>query len=182
MLLGYARVSTQEQDLNSQIHKLNEIGCKKIFTDKISGAKFKRNGLTDLFNVAREGDTIVVLKLDRLGRSLKDIIELFNKFNDLGLKFKSITENIDTTTPAGKLLFHLTASFGEFERDIIRQRTRIGLEAARAKGKWGGRPKKTTIETIAQAKALHDSKQYNTKEILEKLGCGRATYYKMLHM
>lgn len=180
MLIGYARVSTNKQDLDAQKMKLEQAGCKRIFTDVISGSKFKRKGLDEMFNVCRKGDTIVVLKLDRLGRSLSDLIDLFKKFKEKGLKFKSICENLDTSTATGTLIFQITGAFAEFERNIIRQRTKIGLESARAQGRLGGRPSVMSSEKIKMAKALNKDKQLKVKDILKTLGVSRRTYYKMI--
>src|SRR5438552_7799221 len=140
MLIGYARVSTQEQTLDLQKDALEKIGCSKIFTDVISGAKAERKGLEEAQNFLREGDTLVVWRLDRLGRSLKHLIETITELNNRKIGFKSIQENIDTTTSGGKLVFHIFGALAEFEREIIRERTQAGLTAARARGRLGGRP------------------------------------------
>jgi DNA invertase Pin-like site-specific DNA recombinase len=144
MLIGYARVPTQDQTLNLQKDALKKIGCKKIFTDTASGAKQERKGLEEVQNFLREGDTLVVWRLDRLGRSLKHLIETITELNNRNIGFKSLTENIDTTTSGGKLVFHIFGALAEFERDIIRERTQAGLIAARARGRKGGRPKALT--------------------------------------
>lgn len=184
MLLGYCRVSTAKQDLTAQKMKLRDAGVKEenIYTDVISGAKFDRKGLKEMMKMSREGDTIIVLKLDRLGRSLSDLISLFKTFDEKGLKFLSICENIDTSTPSGKFMFQITGAFAEFERNIIRQRTMIGLEAARAMGRIGGRPTVMTAAKTEMAKALHSNKNLRVSEILETLGVSRGTYYKMLNI
>src|SRR3954467_5036994 len=140
MLVGYARVSTTDQTLELQHDALTKAGCTKIFTDTASGAQTEREGLTEAISYVRAGDTLVVWKLDRLGRSLKDLITRIRELNDRKIGFRSITENIDTTTSGGKLIFHIFGALAEFERDIIRERTNAGLEAARARGKLGGRP------------------------------------------
>src|SRR5438874_6412362 len=145
MLIGYARVSTQDQTLNLQKDALEKIGCTKIFTDVISGATEERRGLQEALEYVREGDTLVVWRLDRLGRSLKHLIETINKLNNRKIGFKSITENIDTTTSGGKLIFHIFGALAEFERDIIRERTNAGLQAARARGRRGGRPRTAAL-------------------------------------
>jgi DNA invertase Pin-like site-specific DNA recombinase len=147
MLIGYARVSTQDQTLNLQMDALETIGCTKIFTDTISGSATQRSGLDEVLEYVREGDTLVVWKLDRLGRSLKHLIETITNLNNRNIGFKSITENIDTTTSGGKLIFHIFGALAEFERDIIRERTNAGLQAARARGRIGGRPKVKTLDT-----------------------------------
>src|SRR2546428_930667 len=141
MLIGYARVSTQDQTIHLQKDALEKIGCTKIFTDTISGAKAGRPGLTEALAYVREGDTLVVWRLDRLGRSLKHLIETITALNNRKIGFKSIQENIDTTTSGGKLIFHIFGALAEFERDIIKERTQAGLQAARARGRLGGRPK-----------------------------------------
>jgi DNA invertase Pin-like site-specific DNA recombinase len=152
MKIGYARVSTKEQNLALQLDALEKEGCKKIFQEKISGAKADRPELKKMIDQLREGGVIITWKLDRLGRSLRDLVNLMNEIQDKGAGLKSLNDSIDTTTPHGKLTFHLFASLAEFERDIIRERTRAGLEAARARGRKGGRPKGLSKE--AQDKAM----------------------------
>lgn len=180
MLIGYSRVSTNDQSLNSQLDKLKQYGCKKIYTDIISGSKSNRSELNNMLEYVREGDTIVVYRLDRLGRNLKDLINLINIFQDKKVGFRSITENIDTTTPTGKLMFHIAGAFAEFERNIIRERTKAGLESARARGKKGGRPKKITEEKIRISKMLYQNKELNINTIVKQLGVCKATFYKMI--
>src|SRR5919106_2295855 len=148
MLIGYARVSTQDQTLNLQKDALKKIGCSKIFTDTASGTKEERKGLEDALNYVREGDTLVVWRLDRLGRSLKHLIETITELNNRKIGFKSIQENIDTTTSGGKLVFHIFGALAEFEREIIRERTKAGLTAARSRGKVGGRPKVLSLKEV----------------------------------
>jgi DNA invertase Pin-like site-specific DNA recombinase len=140
MLIGYARISTHEQNLDLQEDALKAAGCKKVYTDKTGGAKSERPGLEKALADARPGDTLVVWKLDRLGRSLKHLIETVTDLSHRGVGFKSLQENIDTTTSGGKLVFHVFGALAEFERDIIRERTLAGLAAARARGRKGGRP------------------------------------------
>src|SRR5256884_9466727 len=140
-LIGYARVSTQDQNLHLQKDALTKAGCEKIFTDTISGSTQERKGLDEALSFLRSGDTLVVWKLDRLGRTMKHLIDTVTQLKDKGIGFKSLTENIDTTTPGGKLIFHVFGSLAEFERDLIRERTQAGLLAARARGRNGGRPK-----------------------------------------
>jgi DNA invertase Pin-like site-specific DNA recombinase len=135
MLIGYARVSTTDQTLDLQKDALKKAGCSKIFTDTASGAKAERTGLDEALNYVRSGDTLVVWKLDRLGRSLPHLIETITGLNNRGIGFKSITEAIDTTTSGGKLIFHIFGALAEFERDIIRERTQAGLNAARSRGR-----------------------------------------------
>jgi DNA invertase Pin-like site-specific DNA recombinase len=147
MLIGYARVSTSDQTLDLQKDALQKTGCDRIFTDTASGAKAERTGLDEAISHLREGDILVVWRLDRLGRSLKHLIETITALNNRDIGFKSITEAIDTTTSGGKLIFHIFGALAEFERDIIRERTQAGLNAARARGRKGGRPKALTPST-----------------------------------
>ena len=153
MLIGYARVSTSDQTLDLQKDALDKAGCDRIFTDTASGAKAERVGLDEALSYVRPGDTLVVWRLDRLGRSLKHLIETITGLNDRKIGFKSITEAIDTTTSGGKLIFHIFGALAEFERDIIRERTQAGLTAARARGRLGGRPKSLTAWRRPPARA-----------------------------
>jgi DNA invertase Pin-like site-specific DNA recombinase len=179
MKIGYARVSTTEQREELQVDALKKAGCEKIFIDKSTGAKFDRKGLTEARTFVRKGDSFVVWKLDRLGRSLKDLIETVNTLNDQGVEFISLTENIDTTTSGGKLVFHLMAALAEFERNIIRERTRAGLEAARSRGRNGGRPKKLkTDKKISLVRSLYADKSHSIDEICSTLGISRRTLYR----
>lgn len=150
MLVGYARVSTLEQNLDLQIDALTQAKCEKIFKDTISGAKSERPGLSQAMEFMREGDVLVVWKLDRLGRSLRDLIDIVSTLRQRGIGFRVLQEAIDTTTPAGELIFHIFGALAEFERALIRQRTRAGLAAARARGRKGGRPRKFTREQERQ--------------------------------
>jgi len=156
MLIGYARVSTSEQNLDSQMDALTEAGCEKIYADKMSGAKADRPELRKAIGDVRVGDTLVVKKLDRLGRSIKNLIELINELHNKKVGFKSLSENIDTTTSGGKLIFHIFGALAEFERDIIHDRTIAGLKAARVRGRQGGRPRKITDKLIQQMKTLRN--------------------------
>jgi DNA invertase Pin-like site-specific DNA recombinase len=158
MLIGYARVSTTDQTLDLQKDALEKAGCSRIFTDTASGAKAERIGLDEAMSHLREGDTLVVWRLDRLGRSLKHLIETITALNNRKIGFKSITEAIDTTTSGGKLIFHIFGALAEFERDIIRERTQAGLNAARARGRKGGRPKALTPKKAQQALTLYNDK------------------------
>src|SRR5437763_13738202 len=183
MLIGYARVSTQDHTLNLQKDALEKIGCSKIFTDTASGAKAERKGLEEALEYVREGDTLVVWRLDRVGRSLKHLIETITNLNNRKIGFKSITENIDTTTSGGKLVFHIVGGLAEFERDIIRERTNAGLQAARARGRLGGRPKAlNTPKKVAMAQALYDNKNNTIDEICRTLNISRATLYRYIHV
>src|SRR5438477_7242237 len=168
MLIGYARVSTQDQTINLQKDALEKIGCSKIFTDTISGATTERKGLDEALEFLREGDTLVVWKLDRLGRTLKHLIETVTDLSQRNISFKSLTESIDTTTSNGRLIFNIFASLAEFERDLIRERTKAGLQAARARGRVGGRPKAQTLNTpkkVARVQSLYDNKDNTIDEI-----------------
>lgn len=182
MLVGYARVSTADQTLNLQKDALEKAGCKQIFTDIASGAKAERKGLEEALNYAREGDTLVVWRLDRLGRSLKHLIETVTVLNKRGIGFKSITENIDTTTSGGKLVFHIFGALAEFERDIIRERTQAGLTAARARGRKGGRPKALTPRKAQMAQELYQNKNNTIDEICRTLSISRATLYRYINI
>src|SRR5207248_5972962 len=183
MLVGYARVSTSEQTLDLQKDALEKIGCTKIYSDVVSGAKEERKGLQEALEYVRGGDTLVVWRLDRLGRSLKHLIETITKLNNRNIGFKSITENIDTTTSGGKLIFHIFGALAEFERDIIRERTNAGLQAARARGRLGGRPKAKPLNTpkkVAVAQSLYDDKTNTIDEICQTLNISRATLYRYI--
>jgi DNA invertase Pin-like site-specific DNA recombinase len=180
MLIGYARVSTQDQTLALQKDALEKLGCNKIFTDTASGAKAERIGLEEALEYVREGDTLVVWRLDRLGRSLKHLIETITELNNRKIGFKSIQESIDTTTSGGKLIFHIFGALAEFERDIIRERTQAGLTAARARGRLGGRPKSLTGKKTAMAQALYNDKNNTIDEICKTLNISRATLYRYI--
>ena len=180
MLIGYARVSTHEQNLDMQLDALKQAGCEKTFTDKISTLKAERKGLQEALEFLRPGDVLVVWKLDRLGRTLRQLIELVASFNQKGIGFKSLKETIDTTTSTGKLVFHIFAALAEFERDIIHERTRAGLDAARARGRTGGRPKALNPKQAAQAKSLYESRKHSIKDICDTLGISRGTLYKYI--
>src|SRR5512134_1104132 len=175
MLIGYARVSTTDQTLDLQKDALEKAGCERIFTDTSSGAKAERVGLDEALSYVRAGDTLVVWRLDRLGRSLKHLIETITKLNAKGIGFKSITESIDTTTSGGKLIFHIFGALAEFERDIIRERTQAGLSAARARGRKGGRPKALTAKKAQLALTLYNDKHNSIDEICRTLNVSRAT-------
>jgi DNA invertase Pin-like site-specific DNA recombinase len=154
MLIGYARVSTDEQNLDLQLSALKQAGCEQIYTDKVSGTKATRPGLEDAFSHLRSGDTFVVWRLDRLGRSLRHLIDTVTDLQERSIGFKSLTESIDTTTSGGKLVFHIFGALAEFEREIIRERTSAGLSAARARVKNGGRPKALTEKQVAMLRQL----------------------------
>ncbi len=181
MNIGYARVSTTDQTLALQEDALRNVDCKPIFRDTISGAKAERPGLQKALEYVREGDTLVVWRLDRLGRSLTHLLETVQDLEARGVGFKSLTENIDTTTPSGKLVFHLFAALAQFERDLIRERTQAGLEAARARGRKGGRPgilSHLDPEQVRAAIRLYDGKETPIGEICRMLKVSRAAFYK----
>lgn len=180
MLIGYARVSTQDQTLDLQKDALEKAGCDRIFTDTASGAKAERIGLDEALSHLREGDTLVVWRLDRLGRSLKHLIETITRLNNRGIGFKSITEAIDTTTSGGKLIFHIFGALAEFERDIIRERTQAGLTAARARGRKGGRPKSLPPKKAQMAQVLYMDKNNTIDDICRTLNISRATLYRYI--
>jgi DNA invertase Pin-like site-specific DNA recombinase len=178
MLIGYARVSTSDQRLDLQQDALRAAGCERIFTDMASGAKTVRPGLAAALDACRAGDILVVWKLDRLGRSLAHLIETVNALALHHVGFRSLQEQMDTTTSGGKLFFHLFAVLAEFERDLIRERTSAGLTAARARGRNGGRPKGVDEKKRKAALALKRDPHYSIKEICEIVGISRNTYYK----
>lgn len=178
MLIGYARVSTSEQRLDLQQDALRAVGCEQVFTDMASGAKAERPGLVAALAACRAGDILVVWKLDRLGRSLAHLVETVQSLAERSVGFRSLQEQLDTTTSGGKLIFHLFASLAEFERDLIRERTNAGLNAARARGRKGGRPKGVDEKKRKAALALKRDPQYTITEICEIVGISRNTYYK----
>jgi DNA invertase Pin-like site-specific DNA recombinase len=178
MLIGYARVSTSDQRLDLQQDALRAAGCERIFTDTVSGAKTERLGLTAALEACRSGDVLVVWKLDRLGRSLAHLVETVQMLAARNVGFRSLQEQLDTTTSGGKLIFHLFASLAEFERDLVRERTSAGLAAARARGRKGGRPKGVDEKKRKAALALMRDPQYTIREICEIVGISRNTYYK----
>jgi DNA invertase Pin-like site-specific DNA recombinase len=181
MLIGYARVSTHEQTLNLQQDALTTAGCTKIFTDTASGAKTERKGLEEALTYVRKGDTFVVWRLDRLGRSLSHLIATMTDLEERGIGFKSLTENIDTTTSGGKLIFHIFGALAEFERNLIRERTTAGLTAARARGKRGGRPKALTAKQRTIALDLYE-KRHPIADICRTLKISKATLYRAINV
>lgn len=182
MIVGYARVSTFEQILDLQINDLHKYGCKKIFKEKVSGSKSERLALNECLESLQEGDTLVVWRLDRLGRSLKDLVNIITNLNSRNIKFKSINDgSIDTTTANGVLIFNIFAALAQFERDLIRERTLAGLSAARTRGKKGGRPKMAPNDPkIITAKKLHADKTIPINDICQTLGISRPTLYRYL--
>jgi DNA invertase Pin-like site-specific DNA recombinase len=180
MLIGYARVSTQDQTLTLQQDALKKAGCTRSFTDTASGAKTERKGLEEALSYLRSGDTLVVWRLDRLGRSLKDLISTMTDLSERGIGFKSLTEQIDTTTSGGKLIFHIFGALAEFERNLIRERTQAGLLAARARGRTGGRPKALRDRRLSMAQALYNNKQNSIADICQTLKISKATLYRYI--
>jgi DNA invertase Pin-like site-specific DNA recombinase len=177
MLIGYARVSTQDQNLDLQKDALHKAGCEQIYEDRVSGTKARRPGLEQAFSHLREGDTFVVWRLDRLGRSLRHLIDTVTELQEKGIGFKSLTENIDTTTTGGRLVFNIFSSLAQFEAEIIRERTLAGLQAARARGRRGGPKHKLTDEQVQMAQTLYDT-QMPVNEICNTLGISRSTFYR----
>jgi len=178
MKIGYARVSTEEQSLNRQIDMLNEVGCEKIFEEKISGIKRERQELIKMLEQLRKGDLIIVADLTRLSRSVKELFQLVEQIEAKGANIKSLKESwMDTSTPQGKLMFTIFAGLSQFERDLISQRTIEGLVAARARGKKGGRPPKDEKD-IKLAKKMYEEKIYSISEITKATGIGKTALYK----
>jgi DNA invertase Pin-like site-specific DNA recombinase len=181
MKVGYARVSTIDQSLDLQKDALRQAGCDRIFVDEgVSGAKTERKGLTEALDYLRKGDTLVVWKLDRLGRSLADLVQKVEFLKQQGIHFCSLTENVDTSTSTGPLIFAIFCGLAETERNLIRERTRAGLVAARARGRKGGRPPALTTENIAMAKTLYEGRQHSIPQICRLLGVSKNTLYKAL--
>lgn len=180
MLIGYARVSTLDQNPELQIDALNEFGCEKIFSEKISGANKKRHQLQLALDYMREGDTLVIWKLSRLARSITQIIDTVKNLEDQKIGLRVLTQNIDTGTPEGRLFFHMNAAFDQFQREIIVENTKAGLKAARKNGRVGGRPKLMTDDKIRTAQAmLKDTENYPfVSDIVKSLGIGRTTFYR----
>lgn len=177
--IGYARVSTGDQDTALQLDALRNAGCEKLFEDKASGAKTDRPGLSDAIGYAREGDTLTVWKLDRLGRSMKHLIEVITDLEAKGVGFRSITENIDTTTSGGRLVFHLFGALAQFERDLIQERTRAGLKAAKDRGRRGGRQAVVTPEKLIKARQ-HLEAGLNVREAAARVKVGKTALYEAL--
>ena len=178
--IGYARVSTTDQDPALQLDALSGAGVTRVFEDRgVSGAKTERPGLSEALAFLREGDTLVVWRLDRLGRSMKHLLETVAELEGRGVGFRSLTENIDTTTPTGRLVFHIFGALGQFERDLIRERTQAGLTAAAARGRKGGRPKAVTDEKLAKARLLMNDGM-TVREAAARLKVGKSALYEAL--
>jgi DNA invertase Pin-like site-specific DNA recombinase len=181
MLIGYARVSTHDQNLDLQKDALSQAGCEKIFTDEISGATSDRPGLKQVMEHLRSGDVLVVWRLDRLGRTLRHLIDTVAGLEAQNIGFRSIQESMDTTTSGGKLIFHVFGAMAEFERNVIKERTKAGLAAARARGRMGGRPKKLTTPKARLLIKLYNDKEIPVKDLLATFGIARATLYKIVN-
>jgi DNA invertase Pin-like site-specific DNA recombinase len=178
-LIGYARVSTAEQDTALQTDALRKAGCDRVFEDTASGAKADRPGLSDALAYLRDGDVLVVWRLDRLGRSLPHLIETVGKLEARGVGFRSLTESIDTTTPGGRLIFHVFGALGQFERDLIRERTKAGLTAAAARGRKGGRKPVVTADKLQRARELV-ANGLNVREAATRIKVGKTALYAAL--
>ena len=181
-LIGYARVSTRVQDLALQLDALDHVGCERIYRDIGSGTIRRRPELDKCLDYLRAGDTLVVWRLDRLGRSVRHLVDLIGELHDRSIAFRSLTEAIDTATPAGRLQLHLFAALAEFERELIRERSAAGREAARARGRLGGRPTLITPEKLAAAEAMRAQRQLTMGQIARTLGVGRSTLYEHLDL
>ena len=181
MKIGYARISTVDQNLELQTDALEKVGCEKIFTDQASGAKDDRKGLMDAVEFCRQGDSLVVWKLDRLGRSLKHLIETINLLHEKKVGFISVQESIDTTTSGGKLIFHVFGALAEFERELIRERTNAGLASARSRGRMGGRPKAMTDKQLRIAQTMLIDPKTTVKDVCETLQVSKTTLYRYLN-
>ena len=180
MLIGYARVSTADQYLAMQEDALKSAGCEDVFKDVVSGAKTARPGLHSALTHLRKGDTLVVWRLDRLGRSLAHLIETIKELNDKGIGFKSLQENIDTTTSGGQLIFHIFGALAQFERELIRERTQAGLKAARVRGRMGGRPVQLNKLEIKKLKKHYDKGDLSVMEICKLFNITKPTLYRYL--
>lgn len=178
-IFGYARVSTEQQNLDRQLDALRKYGCDVIYNEKMTGTKRDRPELAKMLDRMTEGDTVVIESLSRLGRSTKDLIELTELFQSKGVHLVSLKESIDTSTSTGKLLFTLMSAIAQFERDVIADRTREGLKSARARGRTGGRPK-TDPDAVRKAIKLYNTRQYSIKEIEELTGVKKSTLYRNL--
>ena len=179
MRIGYARVSTQDQRPELQLDALAGAGCEQVFQEKLSGKDRDRPELETCLKVLRKGDALIVWRLDRLGRSLKDLVDIVNALEDRGVGFQSLTESIDTTTPGGRLIFHIFGALGQFERDLIRERTNAGLSAAAARGRKGGRKPVVTAEKLQRARE-HIANGLNVREAAVRLKIGKTALYAAL--
>ena len=180
MLVGYARISTTDQTLALQEDALKRADCEKVFHDVASGVADARHGLAEALTFLRDGDTLIVWKLDRLGRSLRHLIDTVNALSARNIGLRSLQESLDTTTPGGKLVFHVFGALAEFERELIVERTQAGLKAARARGRFGGRPKLLSGKKLEIAKGLMKSQENSVTDVCRSLGVSRATLYRTI--
>jgi len=179
MLVGYARTSTKDQVLDLQLDALKDAGCERVFTDQLSGAKRDRPGLEQVLDFVREGDQLVIWKLDRLGRSIKDLLEIAETLEKKKVELKSLTDNIDTSTPMARFFFHMMGALAQMERELAQERVKAGLEAARRRGRTGGRPKKLTEERMERAQTLLAA-GFSVPHVAKQLGIGASTLYARL--
>ncbi len=180
MKIGYARVSTTDQNPELQLDALKKAGCEQVYKDKISGAKADRPGLKEALDYARKGDCLVVWRLDRLGRSLKHLISTVEDLEKRGVGFASLQEGFDTTTSGGKLVFQIFGALAEFERNLIRERTKAGLEAARSRGRVGGRKEKLSVDQVETMKKMYESRSHTIKEICKVFRISKPTFYRYM--
>lgn len=180
MLIGYARVSTNEQNLDLQKDALLKAGCERVFEERISGSREVRNALTSALSHLRDGDTLIVWKLDRLGRTVRQLVEFVADLQKRGIHFASLTDRIDTSTPSGRFFFHMMAALAEMERDLIRERTQAGLAAAKARGRLGGRLAKLSRQQVDHARRLMADPVITGAEVARTLGVSRSTLYRAL--
>lgn len=179
-LIGYARVSTRDQHTEAQTDVLEAAGCEKVFVDHASGTLARRPALDQMLEYVREGDTLIVTKLDRLGRSVRNLKQIAEELQERSIGLRALSQGIDTTTPGGRLFFHMLAAIAEFEHDLIVERTHDGLAAARARGRKGGRKFKMTATKISQARAMYDAGGHTVQEIADTFGVSRPTIYRHL--
>ena len=180
MKFGYARVSKNDQSLDIQIQKLNAAGCDEIYMEKVSGVKEERKELNLLLGKLRKGDTVCVVRLDRLGRRMLKLIQLINDFKEKGINFISLENNIDTTTPIGMVLFSMSAAFSEMERDLICERVKAGLDASHKKGRKGGRPRALTPEKLETLNSLRQGNNFSVTKICKIVGITKSVYYRAI--
>ena len=180
MKVGYARVSTDDQNLSLQIDALEKASCQKLCRDQISGVKTERPGLQEALAYLRPGDTLVVWRLDRLGRSMKHLIDTVTMLEERGIGLQSLQESIDTTTSGGRLVFHIFGALAEFERNLIRERTQAGLQAARARGRKGGRRSKLDAKRVDLLYQLYDERKHSIQELCAIMGIAKSTLYDYL--
>jgi DNA invertase Pin-like site-specific DNA recombinase len=180
MLVGLARVSTRDQSLTLQTDALERAGCQRVFVEEVSGVAVDRPQRQEALKFIRAGDALVVWRLDRLARSMKQLLLTVEQLHEAGVGFRSLTESIDTTTPGGMLVFHIFGAVAEFERNLIRDRSLAGLEAAKARGRVGGRPKKMTVEDVRLAKAMLGQPGVRALEVAKRMGVSKATLYRQV--